>query len=114
MKHSQKQYKHNKFVVVTTHTITIIKITTNNDNNNNNNSHNCSYLCFYLLTQQFTFTKPNQSTKKKQASKKQKENKTRDGTKVEQSSSVKLKIKVINERRNRFVACISAFLHLNP
>lgn len=60
---TQKQYKHNKFLVLTTRTITIIKITTNN-NNNNNNSHHFNYLCIYLLTQQLTFTKPNRLQRK--------------------------------------------------
>jgi hypothetical protein len=63
---TQKQCKYNKFVVLTTRTITIIKITTNNDNDNNNNnkSHHFSYLCFDLLTQQLTFTKPNRLQRK--------------------------------------------------
>jgi hypothetical protein len=58
------------------------------------------------LTQRLTSTKPNRVQRKKKASKKQKENKTRDRTKTKQRSSVKLKMKFINERRNRFVACI--------
>ena len=66
------------------------------------------------MTQQLAFTKSNRIQRKNRQVKK--ENKTRDRTKIEQRSSVELKIKVINERRNRFVAyivIISTFNTLN-